>query len=68
MTVHNAECYLRECIESVLRQTFSDIEILCMDGGSTDTSPMILEEYKARDERVKVVKDPNTSSGHKVNE
>ena len=68
VTVHNAEKYLRECLDSVTGQTFSDIEILCMDGGSTDASPRILKEYAAKDNRVCIINDPNTSYGHKVNE
>ena len=67
VTVHNAEKYLRECMESVLMQTFSDIEILCMDGGSTDSSPEILKEYVRKDSRIRIINDPNTSYGHKVN-
>lgn len=68
VTVHNAEKYLRECLDSVTAQTFSDIEILCMDGGSTDTSPQILKEYAKKDRRVRIINDPNTSYGHKINE
>ena len=68
VTVHNAERYLRECLDSVVAQTFSDIEILCMDGGSRDTSPQILKEYAKGDERIRIINDPNTSSGHKINE
>lgn len=67
VTVHNAEKYLRECLESVMRQTFVDIEILCMDGGSTDLSSQILEEYAGKDNRLRIINDPNTSYGHKVN-
>ena len=68
VTVHNAERYLRECLDSVVAQTFSDIEILCMDGGSRDTSPQILKEYAKGDERIRIINDPNTSYGHKINE
>ena len=68
VTVHNAEKYLKECLDSVIRQTFKDIEILCMDGGSTDTSIQILKEYERKDHRIRVIIDPNTSYGHKVNE
>lgn len=67
VTVHNAEKYLRECLESVIKQTFADIEILCMDGGSTDLTPQILEEYAEKDKRIRIINDPNTSYGHKVN-
>jgi len=68
VTVHNAEKYLKECLDSVMLQTFKDIEILCMDGGSTDTSPLILTEYALKDRRIRIINDPNTSYGHKVNE
>lgn len=68
VTVHNAENYLRECLDSVIGQTLPDIEILCMDGGSTDASPQILKEYSAMDSRIRIINDTNTSYGHKVNE
>lgn len=68
VTVHNAEKYLEECLDSVVSQTFSNIEILCMDGGSTDSSPQILSRYAARDARIHVINNSNTSYGHKVNE
>lgn len=68
VTVHNAEKYLKECLDSIIAQTFSDIEILCMDGGSTDSSPQILKEYATGDHRIRIIDDPNTSYGHKVNE
>lgn len=67
VTIHNAEKYLRECLESVLSQTFTDMEILCMDGGSSDGSPQILEEYARQDGRIRIINDSNTSYGHKVN-
>ena len=68
VTIHNAEKYLEECIESVLTQTFTDIEILCIDGGSTDDSSKILQKYAAQDYRIHIVNDNNTSYGHKVNQ
>ena len=67
VTIHNAEKYLRECLNSVISQTFSNIEILCMDGGSTDSSPQILKEYAEKDDRIRIINDSNTSYGHKVN-
>ncbi len=67
VTVHNSERYLRECMDSVIAQTFGNIEILCIDGGSTDHSPEILLEYAKNDSRVKIVNDSNTSYGHKIN-
>ncbi len=68
VTIHNAEKYIKECLDSVMRQTFSEIEILCMDGGSTDATPQILQEYAAKDGRIRIINDRNTSYGHKVNE
>ena len=49
--VYNAEKYLRECLDSVVDQSLREIEIICVDDGSTDASPAILAEYAARDSR-----------------
>lgn len=68
VTIHNAEKYLNECLNSAISQTFQDIEILCMDGGSTDDSPNILKEYALKDNRIRIINDTDTSYGHKVNE
>lgn len=67
VTIHNAEKYLEECLDSVCNQTFEQIEILCIDGGSTDSSPEILKKYQQKDKRIHIINDPNTSYGHKVN-
>jgi len=53
--VYNAEAYLRQCLDSVVNQTLQDIEIICVDNGSTDSSLKILEEYKYADSRVNVL-------------
>ncbi len=52
--VYNVEKYLGECLDSILGQTLRDIEVLCVDDGSTDGSAKILAEYATRDSRVKV--------------
>ena len=57
--VYNVEKYLGECLDSVLRQTLSDIEIICVNDGSTDGSASILAEYAARDPRIKIITQPN---------
>ena len=57
--VYNVAPYLRECLDSVLAQTFSDWEAICVDDGSTDGSGAILDEYAARDSRFRVVHQPN---------
>ena len=54
MPVYNTEKYLREALDSVLGQTMTDIEVLCVDDGSTDSSLEILHEYAAKDPRVTV--------------
>ena len=57
--IHNAHDYLRECLESVLSQSCGDWECVCVDDGSEDSSPFILDEYVKRDSRFKVI-----SNGH----
>jgi glycosyltransferase involved in cell wall biosynthesis len=65
--VYNAEKYLRECLDSVINQTLKDIEIICVNDGSTDSSPAILEEYASQDERIKIINKPNSGYGHTMN-
>lgn len=57
--IYNAEEYLRECIDSAIDQTLKDIEIILVDDGSTDSSPIICDEYAKNDKRVKVIHKPN---------
>ena len=57
--VYNAEAYLRQCLDSVVNQTLREIEIVCVDDGSTDGSAAILEEYAAKDVRIKIIKQEN---------
>ena len=65
--VYNVEKYLRACLDSALAQTLKDIEIICVDDGSTDGCPGILDEYAARDSRVRVIHKPNAGYGQAVN-
>ena len=58
--VYNEEKYLRECLDSVLSQTYQSFEVLCVDDGSTDSSPEILSEYAAKDKRVTVMRQENS--------
>ncbi len=57
--VYNVESYIRECLDSVLNQSFSDIEVICVDDGSTDKSGIILDEYAQRDARILVIHKEN---------
>lgn len=60
--VYNVEKYLRKCLESITNQTFKDIEIICVDDGSTDNSLNILNELAQKDNRIKVISKLN--GGH----
>lgn len=57
--VYNVEQYLRECVDSVLNQTYSDIEVILVDDGSTDHSGNICDEYAEMDSRIKVIHKKN---------
>ncbi|GHT34522.1 hypothetical protein FACS189427_01990 [Planctomycetales bacterium] len=57
--VYNAEKYLRQCLDSACNQTLRDIQIICVNDGSTDGSLKILQEYAAKDDRILVINQPN---------
>ena len=61
--VYNVEAYLRQCLDSVVNQTLKDIEIICVDDGSTDSSAEILKEYATKDGRIKVLTQSNSGAG-----
>ncbi len=61
--VYNVENYLKQCLDSVVNQTLKDIEIICIDDGSTDNSVNILKEYAAKDDRIKVIHQENKGLG-----
>lgn len=61
--VYNVEPYLRECVESILNQTLKEIELICVDDGSTDGSLDILREYEEKDSRVTVLTQENQGGG-----
>lgn len=58
--VYNSENYLDECLDSVINQTFKDIEIICINDGSADKSLEILEKYKKLDNRMSVFTQENS--------
>jgi glycosyltransferase involved in cell wall biosynthesis len=68
LAVFNGEQYLREAIDSVLAQTFTDFEFLIIDDGSTDGSLQIIADYAKRDPRLRVVTRPNKGLTHTLNE
>ena len=57
--VYNAEQYFRECIDSILRQTYTDFELIIVDDGSTDRSGDIADKYAVADKRVRVLHKQN---------
>lgn len=65
--VYKVEKYLRQCLDSVLAQTFRDLEVIVVDDGSPDGCPAIVDEYAARDSRVKAIHQPNGGYGKAVN-
>lgn len=65
--VYNVEKYLPECLDSLINQTLKDIEIICINDGSTDSCPKILNEYASKDSRIKVINKENSGYGHSMN-
>ena len=61
--VYNIEQHLRQCLDSVTGQTLEDIEVICVDDGSTDASPQILMEYAAQDSRFQIITQTNAGPG-----
>ena len=61
--VYNSEDYLQECLDSLLKQTLHEIEIICVDDGSTDGSLQILEKNAANDKRIQILHQENLHAG-----
>ena len=57
--VYNTEKYISRCLNSLLSQTFSDMEIICVNDGSTDNSKVILEEYASKNNKLKIITQEN---------
>ena len=64
----NAKEYIAECIDSILNQTLENIEVLCIDAGSTDGTLKVLKEYSSRDSRIKIFLSKKRSYGAQVNQ
>lgn len=65
--IYNVEKYLRQCLDSVVNQTLKDIEVICVNDGSKDSSLDIIMEYVNKDSRVKVIDKENSGYGHSMN-
>jgi glycosyltransferase involved in cell wall biosynthesis len=61
--VYNAEKHLQKCLDSLINQTLKDIEIICVNDGSTDSSLEILEKYASKDKRITIVNQKNQDRG-----
>lgn len=61
--VYNAEKYLRQSLDSISSQTLKDIEIICVDDGSSDSSPELLTAYAEVDTRFRIISQPNSGPG-----
>lgn len=61
--VYNIQQHLRECLDSVLGQSYPHLQVICVDDGSTDESPAILAEYAQKDPRVQVIRQQNAGPG-----
>ena len=67
MPSFNVREFIEECIESVVNQTLRDIEIICVDAGSTDGTLEILEEYAKKDSRIELLHSDKKSYGYQMN-
>ena len=65
--VYKVEDYLKECLDSLLAQTFLDYELICVNDGSTDRSLSILRQYAAMDERIRLISKENEGYGKTMN-
>ncbi len=63
LPVYNEERYLKQCLDSICSQTMKEIEIICVDDGSTDASPKILQDYAKEDFRIRLITQENQYAG-----
>lgn len=65
--IYNVKKYIRQCLDSILAQTLHDIEIICVDDGSSDGSKKIMDEYAGKDNRIRVIHKENAGYGNSMN-
>ncbi|MDE7223420.1 MAG: glycosyltransferase, partial [Acetatifactor sp.] len=65
--IYNEEKYLEECLESVIGQSLEEIEIICVNDGSTDSSKDIIDRFARKDKRIKAIHKENTGNGNTMN-
>jgi glycosyltransferase involved in cell wall biosynthesis len=66
--IYNVERYLEQCLDSACQQTFTDLEVICINDGSTDGSRAIIESFMNADSRFRVIDKPNSGYGASMNE
>ena len=66
--VYNVETYLHQCLDSIVNQTYKNIEIICVNDGSTDNSLSVLQEYKQNDSRIIILDIPNNGVSNARNQ
>ena len=66
--VYNEEQYLEECLESIRCQSLQDIEVICVDDGSTDGSLAIIKRFMQKDSRFRVIQKSNSGYGSSMNQ
>ena len=67
MPIYNASTYLRQSLDSVTNQTLTNIEVICINDGSTDNSLEIIREYAEKDSRIVIIDKPNSGYGDSMN-
>lgn len=67
MPIYNPGSFLLESLGSVLKQSYKDIEIICVNDGSTDDSLALLKQYQANDDRIKIIDKSNSGYGNTMN-
>ncbi|MDD5022049.1 MAG: glycosyltransferase [Endomicrobiaceae bacterium] len=65
--VYNGAKYINQCLDSLINQTLTDIEIICVNDGSTDNSPEILQQYSNKDKRIRIINQKNSGSAEARN-
>lgn len=63
----NVEKYMRQCLDSLVNQTLDEIQIICINDGSTDSTPSIIREYARNDDRIEIISKENTGYGNSMN-
>lgn len=66
--VFNVEKYLKKCLDSLVSQSLKDIEIICINDGSTDDTPKILNKYAKKDSRIRIITKENSGYGDSLNQ